>query len=95
MEVVIDFDTCGYGDSLGGLELMGKTPQKVIFKIPQGRLKRSYFKEFFTYRCKEPRGPQSNLIKLLQKAWKFKTVAGITLRLLEQIDPGQILNVKT
>ena len=44
------------------------------------------------YRCKDPEGPQSVLVKFRQKAWKFKTVAGILLRLLEQIDPGQALN---
>ena len=28
------------------------------------------------YMCKEPRGPQRNFVKLRQKAWKFKKVAG-------------------
>ena len=43
MGKVMDFNTCGYEDSLGGLELMGITPKKSIFKIPRERLKKSHF----------------------------------------------------
>ena len=48
MGKVMDFNTCRYGDSPGGLELMGITPKKFILKIPRGKLKKSQFKEFFT-----------------------------------------------
>ena len=48
MDLVMDFDTCGYGDSLGGLILMNITPQNNIFKLPRGRLKKSHFRDFFT-----------------------------------------------
>jgi len=35
MGMVMDFDTCGYGDSIGGLGLKGITPKKVISRFPR------------------------------------------------------------
>ena len=48
MGLVMDFDTCRYGGSLGGLEMMDIIPKMLLFKIPRGRLKKSHFKDFFT-----------------------------------------------
>ena len=48
MGMVMDFNTCKYGDSLEGLELMSTTPKKLILKIPRGRLKEITFLRIFT-----------------------------------------------
>ena len=43
MGMALDFETCGYGDSMGGTGLMGITPRMIVFKIPRERLKKSTF----------------------------------------------------
>jgi len=43
MGMIMDFDTCGYGDCMGGLGLKGITPQKVISRFPRERFEKLPF----------------------------------------------------
>ena len=47
MGVVMDFDTCGYGDSMGALGLKGITLEINIFEIERANFEQFDFKSLF------------------------------------------------